>query len=70
MSFLGLRIYRWILDNFRVLLGIMRMDKVPIEWIRQLCRVTKGVDEKIDEGVLRLFMWREWRMTGLLKGSM
>ena len=31
------------------------MDKVPIARIRQLCGVTKGVDEKIDEGVLRWF---------------
>ena len=31
------------------------MDKVPNAWIRQLCRVTKGVAEKIDEGVLRWF---------------
>ena len=30
------------------------MDKVPNARIRQLCRVTKGVDEKID-GVLRWF---------------
>ena len=28
---------------------------VPNTWIRQLCRVTKGVEEKIDEGVLRPF---------------
>ena len=40
------------IDNFRGLLGIRRMDKVPNAWIRQLCGVTKGVDEKIDEGVL------------------
>ena len=31
------------------------MDKVPNSQIRQLCRVTKRVDEKIDEGVLRGF---------------
>ena len=29
-------------------------------------RVTKGVDEKIDEGVLR---WFGWRTTGLLRES-
>ena len=34
------------------LLGIRRMDKVPNTRIRQLCRVTKVVDKKIDEGVL------------------
>ena len=31
------------------------MDKVPNARIRQLCRVTKDVDEKTDEGVLRWF---------------
>ena len=39
------------MDNLRGLLGIRRMDKVLNAQIRQLCRVTKGVDEKID-GVL------------------
>ena len=34
-------------------LGIRRMNKVPYEWIRKLYGVAKGVDEKIDEGVLR-----------------
>ena len=42
-------------DNIRGLLGIRRMDKVPNVRIRQLCRVMKVVDEKIDEGVLRWF---------------
>ena len=42
------------MDDLRGLLGIMRMDKVPNAWIRQLCGVTKSVDEKI-EGVLRWF---------------
>ena len=31
------------------LLGIRRMDKVLNTRTRQLCRVKKGVDEKIDE---------------------
>ena len=31
------------------------MDKVPNARIRELCGVTKGVDEKIDEGILRFF---------------
>ena len=43
------------MDNLRGLLGIRRMDKVPNAQIRQLYRVTKGVDEKSDEGVLRWF---------------
>ena len=37
------------MGNFRGLLGIRRMDKVINAWIRQLCGVTKGVDEKNDE---------------------
>ena len=39
----------------RDLLGIRRMDKVPNARERELRGVTKGVDEKIDEGVLRWF---------------
>ena len=53
------------------LLGIRRMDKVPNTPIRQLCGVTKDVDEKM----IKVFsdssaMCREWRTTGLLRGSM
>ena len=40
-------------------LCIRRMDKVPNDRIRQLCGVTKGVDEKIGEGVLRWFGYEE-----------
>ena len=43
------------MDNLRVLLGIRRMDGVPNSRIMELCEVTKGVDERIDEGVLRWF---------------
>ena len=43
------------MDNLRGLLGIRRMDRVPNAMIRQLCGVTKGVDEKIDEDVFRWF---------------
>ena len=39
------------MDNLRSVLGIRRMDKVPNAPIRQLCGVTKDVDEKIEEGV-------------------
>ena len=42
------------IDNLRGLLGIRKMDKVPNAQIRQLCGVTKGVNEKID-GVLRWY---------------
>ena len=48
------RIWAVQMDNHRGFLGIRRMDKVPNAQIRRLCGVTKGVDEKIDEGVLRV----------------
>ena len=39
--------------------------------IRELCGVTKEVDERIDEGVLRGFGHvRGWRIIGLLRESM
>ena len=41
------------MDNLRDLLGIRKMDKFTNARIRRLCGVTKGVDEKIDEGVIR-----------------
>ena len=47
------------MDNLRGLLGIRRMDKAPNAWIRQLYVVTKGVDEKIVEDVLRWFGYVE-----------
>ena len=40
------------MDNIRGLLGIRRMNKFPNARIRQLCGVTKCVNEKIDEGIL------------------
>ena len=40
------------MDNFRGLLVIMGMDKLPNTQIRELCGVTKWVDERIDEGSL------------------
>ena len=43
------------MDNLRGLLGIRRMDKIPNARIWQLCGVTKCVDEKINEGVIRWF---------------
>ena len=41
------------MENFRNMLGIMRMDKILNAQLRNLCRMTKGVDKKIGEGVLR-----------------
>ena len=43
------------MDNLRGLLGIRRRDRVPNAGIRQLCRVKKGLDERIDEGVIWWF---------------
>ena len=51
------------MDNFRGLLGIRRMDTVPNRWIRDLFRVRKGLDERIDEGML------QWREIGLPRES-
>ena len=36
-------------------LGIRRIDKVLNSQIRELCRVTKGINERIDEGVFQWF---------------
>ena len=55
----GPRVRAVQMDNLRGLLGIRKMDKVPNARIRKLCRVTKEVDERIDEGVLRWFDHRE-----------
>ena len=41
------------MDNLRGLLGIRRMNRVPNAKIRELCQVKKGLNERIDEGVLR-----------------
>ena len=37
------------MDNLRELLGIRRTDRIPNAQIRELCRVRKGLDERIDE---------------------
>ena len=43
------------MDNLRGLLGIKKMDRVLNERIRKLFGVNKGLDERIDESVLRRF---------------
>ena len=43
------------MDNLRGLLGIRSMDRVPNARMRELCRVMKGVDERIDESALHWF---------------
>ena len=42
-------------DNLRGSLGIRRIDKVPNARIRELCGVTEGLNERIDDGVLWWF---------------
>ena len=48
-------------DSLRGLLGIRRMDKDPKARLRELCGVTKVVDERINEGVLQWFSHVERR---------
>ena len=43
------------MDNLRGLLGIRRMVRVLNAQIRELCRVKKGLYERIEEGMLRWF---------------
>ena len=43
------------MDNLRGLLGIRRIDRVPNASIRECCGVKKGLDERINGGVLRCF---------------
>ena len=41
------------MDNFRRLLGVERMDRIQNARVRELCKVTKYVNERTDEGVFR-----------------
>ena len=43
------------MDNLRGLLGIRRMDRLLNAPIRELYGIKKGVDERIDEGLLQCF---------------
>ena len=43
------------MENLRGLLGIRGMDRFLNAWIRELCAVRKGLDERINEGILRWF---------------
>ena len=40
------------MDNLGGLLGIRKMDEVPNARIIELCGVMKGVDERMDVGIL------------------
>ena len=44
------------MDNFRGLLDIRRMDRVANARLREFCGVIKGLDERIDKGVLQWFV--------------
>ena len=57
------------MDNLRGLLDIKRMNKVLNAWIRELCGVMKGMDERID-GVFRWLGHVERMEKELLRGSM
>ena len=55
------------MDNLRGLLGIRRIDRVPIPRISVLCGVENGLDER---GLMKASsgstaMWRGWRRIGL-----
>ena len=43
------------MDSLRGLLGIRRIDRFPNTRIREMCGLKKGLDERIDEDVLRCF---------------
>ena len=43
------------MDNLRGLLGIRRMDRVHNTRKREFCGVKKGLNERIDEGVISWF---------------
>ena len=47
------------MGNFRGLLLISSIYKVPNARIRELCGVKKGLDERIDQGMLRWFGYVE-----------
>ena len=41
------------MNNLKGLLCIKRMDSLSNAQIRELCRVTKGVEKRIDKGILK-----------------
>ena len=43
------------IDKLKGLLGIRRNDRIPNARIRELCRMRKSLDERINESVLRWF---------------
>ena len=47
------------MGNLRGVFGVRRIDKVSNPQIREFCGVTKGIDERIEEGVLLWFCHME-----------
>ena len=45
------------MDNLRDLLSIKRIDRVLNARVKELCGVTKRVDERIEEGLLGWFVF-------------
>ena len=43
------------MDNLRSVLGVRRIDKIRNEFIRSTCGVEKGINERINESMLRWF---------------
>jgi hypothetical protein len=43
------------MDNLRSVLGVRRIDKMRNERIRELCGVERGMNERINESLLRWF---------------
>ena len=54
------------MDNLRGLLGIRRMYRVPNARIRELCGLKKGLDERIDGGMLWWFTHMERMQRGMI----
>ena len=42
-------------DSLRGFLGSRSMDRIPNKRIKELCGVMKGIDERIEEGILLWF---------------
>ena len=43
------------MDNLRSVLGVKKIDKIRNEFIRTVCGVEKGINERVNESVLRWF---------------
>lgn len=43
------------MDSLRGIIGVRRVDQIRSERIREMCGIAKGMDELIDESVLRWY---------------